>query len=72
MLGQTTLASTPTASTREAVANAVAVPMRWPSQIHSMPEGAAVSPTTIQITGSSGRIAGAARTIATRNVAVVT
>jgi hypothetical protein len=41
-------------------------------QVHSAIDGIAAAPNTIQITGSSARIAGAPRTIATRKVAVIT
>ena len=71
-LGQTTLASTPTASASAAAAKAAGMPMRCASRLQTRTDGAAASPTTIQITGSSARIAGVARTMATRNVAVMT
>ena len=70
--GHTTEASTPAASASAATPNAGARPILRPRKLHNQTEGAAARPTTIQITGSSSRIAGVARTIATRNVAVMT
>ena len=69
---EATLASTPTASVSAAAAKARAVPMRRPSRLQSQTDGAAPRPTRIQITGSNARTEGVARTIATRNVAVIT
>jgi len=70
--GQTTDASTPAASANAAIPNALARPIRRPRKLQNQTEGEAARPTTIQITGSRPWTAGVARTIATRNVAVMT
>ncbi len=71
-VGHATLASTPTASTMQARAKAAGSPRRAAAQLHSATEGTAARPNTTQIAGSSGRIDGSPRTIATRKVAVIT
>jgi hypothetical protein len=70
-LGQATLANTPSASTMQAIANAAWMPKRLASPVQNATDGTAAIPNTIQMTGSCAWIAGVARTIATRNVAVM-
>ena len=69
-VGHNTLAATPAASTRQATAKAREIPIRVPSHAQAATEGAAMMPTITQTKGSTGRISGLARTMATRKVAV--
>ena len=71
-VGQMMLASTPQASTTQARAKAAGTPKRAATPVQIATDGAAARPNTIQITGSSVRITGTLRTIATMNVAVIT
>src|SRR5262249_31966158 len=71
-LGQITLASTPAASTTQAAAKVVGMPRDAAKRVHSATDGTAAMPNTTQMTGPIVRIAGVARTIATKDVAVMT
>ena len=67
-----TLAATPAASMRQAIANAGRMPVRCATQVQIATEGVAATLTSSQIDGSSGAIAVFPRTMATRKVAVMT
>ena len=69
-VGQSTLAATPTASEMQARLKVREMPRREAAFAHRVMDGAAVRPTTSHTTGSVALIAGEARTIATRKVAV--
>ena len=67
-----TLAATPMASTMHATAKAFMAPIRSPSRAQIVTDGIAASPNSIQIQGSSTRTSSVSRTMATRNVDVMT
>ena len=72
MLGQATLANTPTASTMQANANACITLVRRPTATHTATEGIAERPKTSQNTGSMRTASGEPRTMTTMKVAVIT
>ena len=65
------LAATPTASRMHARANDREIPTRPSTAVHTPTDGAAVNPTRSQTNASRARTWGEARTMATRNVAVM-
>src|SRR5262249_22429152 len=72
VVGHATLASTPAASTMQAIANAAGMPIGWERRGHKVTGGTAAKTEANQMTGSKERIVGVALTMATRKVAVMT
>ena len=72
IVAHSTLMATPTASMAQAAVKAFKTPIRLPSQLQTVTEGIAANPKSVQTQGSSTRTSSVSRTMATRNVAVMT